>query len=158
MWKGKRDTRLATHGEMRPERQAFARSGVVLIFTIVASACDPIVILVVLLTSGCFPYKYTVKPPVVGRVVDSGSGNPVQGAIVRFRESEQPVVVTDQDGSFALPAVKVWGLWILIPLSDAPATAHAVASADGYVPAETFVSSWGNVVRLNEPIRLERAR
>lgn len=106
--------------------------------------------------SGCFPYRFTTKPPVTGRVFDARTGGPLPGACVRFEDSEQAAVTTAADGSFALAPEMSWGVWFMLP-PDQKFVARVIVTADGFARAERKVASWGGQVDLKEPIPLEPA-
>lgn len=58
--------------------------------------------------SGCIPYPHTAvwSPEIKGRVLDSSTRSPVQGAKVFFMQSPQNVTYTDATGEFRLRATR----------------------------------------------------
>lgn len=63
--------------------------------------------------SGCFPFRYTMRPGVAGTVVGADNQKPIGGADVLFGLSTTNFTQTDTDGSFLIPPQKKWGIWII---------------------------------------------
>ena len=67
------------------------------------------VILICLVLSGCniIPVKRTLTPHLYGKVIDAGSGKPIEGVEIYFKEFPDKLVLTRQDGIFDLPEVEI---------------------------------------------------
>ena len=64
---------------------------------------------------GCFPYRFTERPGLSGRVVSAASLAPVPGAVVRFKVVQADTVLESgellaaADGSFSVRGQTFWG-------------------------------------------------
>jgi hypothetical protein len=78
-----------------------------------------VVLMAVISTAGCFPYRYTLRPGVSGRVVDSRSADAIANATVAVRSRDfhhqtgELILHTRADGSFALAPKQHWSIYII---------------------------------------------
>lgn len=64
-----------------------------------------------LATSGCFPYLFTVEPGVRGKVVEGRTGAAIVGADVEMNcRNVDASTVTAADGQFFIPGKQLWGV------------------------------------------------
>jgi hypothetical protein len=89
--------------------------------------------------SGCVPYRYTVTPHLAGRIVDATSNHALSGATVSVSSAHGGIYhrsktfQTDKSGTFDVPALKAWGVFIVPQEACWPsATLHIEAA--GYPP------------------------
>ena len=104
--------------------------------------------------SGCFPYKYTLRPAVSGQVIRADTGAPIEGALVVDRLAEALKTRSTADGSFLLPPHKEWGIWFILP--QEPMFVNRIGvSADGFLSKELAVRPFGPTALLSGPVRLD---
>jgi hypothetical protein len=67
-----------------------------------------------LAASGCFPYHYTDRPGISGRVVNARTREPLAGASISFGLTNTvAVAISSADGSFVVSPKRQWGIWII---------------------------------------------
>ena len=129
---------------VRPPIMRKINSRFAAVLGILSLICGSIILGGSLLT-GCVPYPHTEvwSPAVRGRVLDSSTRIPVNGAKVYFMQSPQNVAYTDESGSFQLKATHKFylgsgmeGGW---PKRDkGPNYAQILHSDDSYYPFMFF--------------------
>jgi hypothetical protein len=117
---------------------------------------------VILLTASqvaCFPYKYTMRPAVTGRVVSARDERPIANALISDPQSKALQAATSQDGTFVLPARKQWGIWFILPQEPLRGWPPLEVSAAGYETAAAPSPRWQpkRVLQMDQPIRLQPA-
>jgi hypothetical protein len=106
---------------------------------------------IALLASGCFPYHYTMRPGVSGRLVDAATDAPIPGADVHLKRYERELMFNDKppeevaeatgsDGAFSIPARKTWGLYI-VPMDVFNRKWTVTIEASGYQKYESDLSA-----------------
>jgi len=121
------------------------------------AAIHGLLLFTLVLLSGCFPYKYTLRPTITGHVVDA-QNIPIENAHIRDARWADTEVSTLSDGSFTLPERKQWSVWFIIP-QEPVRVFFLNITADGFKESEVRVTDWQPaVVVLSEPVRLEPAR
>lgn len=93
--------------------------------------------------AGCFPYDYTIRPGIAGTVIASDSHRPISGVSIIFGPSDGPtnaVGYTATDGSFSVPPMEQWGIWI-IPQDVFTRPYPVSIRHDRYQPYETNILS-----------------
>ena len=94
-----------------------------------------LLLLAALSLSGCvIPYKYTMRQGASGIVRDDASGAPISGAAVVVevgKERETAKGVTGPDGSFRIPGVSKWGIYI-VPMDPMGIAWSLTIRAKGY--------------------------
>lgn len=107
--------------------------------------------------SGCLPLRYNASPGVSGVLVDAERHLPIAGAEVvvsqliypppsaeaAFTNSRPPVVTSDTDGHFLIPAERRWDFFV-IPIDVFPRFGLLVVKRDGYEPMT--VPFWSRTV------------
>lgn len=63
-----------------------------------------------LILTGCVPALLVQQSKIVGRVIDSRSGKPIQGAGVYCEKYSERSVLTNALGAFEIPAVRKLGI------------------------------------------------
>src|ERR1051326_46864 len=110
-----------------------------------------------LLCSGCFPMRFTTSPGAAGKIVDAQTRAPLSGAEVvvsnstypppsaeeAFINRRSPIVLSDNDGQFSIPAERGWDLFFL-PIDAFPPFGLLVVKRDGYEAA--LVPMWSRSV------------
>jgi hypothetical protein len=105
---------------------------------------------------GCLAYRYTITPPVSGRVIDTTTEQPIAAAKVGIRKHERKSVATAKDGSFQLQSDHIWAFSPLMPWEFTPCGGVLFVDAPGYKPFEKDLGERVyRPVALAEPIRLQ---
>jgi hypothetical protein len=89
---------------------------------------------------GCFPYKFTTRPAVAGRVVNAQTSAPIAGAQVEARSDaantrHSSSSATSSDGRFQFERQTKWGLFI-IPMDVWVPGAQLRVDHPDFMPAE----------------------
>jgi hypothetical protein len=98
--------------------------------------------------SSCLPLRFNASPGASGVVLDSESRSPLAGAEVvvskmiypppsadeAFTNSRPPVITTDSEGHFSIPADRRWDIFV-IPIDLFPRFGLLVIKRDGYESA-----------------------
>lgn len=96
-----------------------------------------------LVQQGCFAWRYTTTPVVVGRVLDAATQKPVVGAEVGFRTHEAASTRTNADGGFTLKSDHAWAPAFGLPFEFTPCGGTLYITATGY---RTFEKDLGQRV------------
>jgi hypothetical protein len=94
------------------------------------------VVLVLPIIAGCFPMRIVKVPGASGRVVESVTSVPIPGASVSIafsglHASEARHATTDEEGHFAVPAVRGWIIYI-VPMDFMGYFGEATVDASGF--------------------------
>jgi hypothetical protein len=119
------------------------------------------IVIVALIASGCFPYHFTDRPGVSGRVIDAETEAPIERADVTLQikmSDEEIAAVSAPDGQFMIPAKQSWGI-VIAPFDPLAHIWHVKIQAPGYEKYdERFVTSTtGPAMTELGPIRLRKA-
>ncbi|HTL58001.1 MAG TPA: carboxypeptidase-like regulatory domain-containing protein [Candidatus Limnocylindrales bacterium] len=102
-------------------------------------------ILLLVWCSGCLPWRFNTSPGASGVVVDAERHAPLSGAEVvvsqliypppsaeaAFTNSRPPIVTTDAQGRFSIPAERRWDIFV-IPIDAFPRFGMLVVKHEGY--------------------------
>jgi hypothetical protein len=95
---------------------------------------------------------------VTGTVVDAGTGRPIAGAKVGFREHNQVETRTNADGSFHLYSDHAWGGAVIIPFEFTLCGGKFFIEAPGYKTFEQEIGPRRSLPFIfREPVALRKA-
>ena len=98
---------------------------------------------------GCFPYRYTDRPGVAGRIVSSSDATPVPNATIRLSfshpiDKHEPIETqAGTDGNFNALAKTFWGVYFIPQEPGHPGTCTVEVHAQGYEPEVREFRWWG---------------
>jgi hypothetical protein len=92
--------------------------------------------LMCVILQGCLVWRYTTTPVVTGTVVEAGTGRPISGARVGFREHNRIEARTNADGSFHLYSDHAWEGAVILPFEFTLCGGKFFIEAPGYATFE----------------------
>jgi hypothetical protein len=118
-----------------------------------------------ILLSGCWPYRYTTHPGIVGTVVSAENGVPVAAADVTliaplWRQTERRLIAkTGADGRFEIAPQRQWGMFVLMQEAFRPVECAVEIAAPMYTLENLPLpcSEYGPVMTDLSTISLRRA-
>jgi len=96
-------------------------------------------LIVSLILSGCFPYRFVDRPGISGCVIDHRTKQPIGNATVTAHFRQAPVSASSApDGTFTIPPKYSWGIFI-IPMDPYGENTEIDFTQPGYMPARKEV-------------------
>jgi hypothetical protein len=98
-----------------------------------------LLILFVIVLSGCAPFPFQETPHIAGSVINSKTHQPITNARLHYELFPETIVVTSNNGNYDFAAIKEWQMIPLWPYDRARRTGTLIIEADGYITTKKEV-------------------